>query len=233
MLDQMQIKTLSLLMKGSLQAGYTKKMQEFAEWRRQQAEELAKLQQQNLELQQKARVVDDPEPPRGSTDDTPETWQAKESKHAEWTARKEYRRMIDSGEIPDPNRQQQQIAQYEQQRKYNEVAALIQAQPGYSQEIWDKMAEKASADPFWNAQPFEEAPALALFELVKKESETAELSKKAAAAETKKVQRKAKVARSTVPRTTGSKSKMAAETYKNKGFNDLKKLVLAADDEAG
>lgn len=212
---------------------HTERSQLLADDRRRLDVERAEFQQKRSELEAQARVVNDPEPRDPGPDATHDQFVQWQKDHMAWTVRNEQREAVKRGDMPDPHRQQQQIDQYEQQAKVQEVYAYVKSLDGYDEKIDSEMGRMLQEDPFWSQAPLTKEAAGELFNVVKGRMEVEGLKSEAAKKETNQVRRKAKAARNAVSRPGGSKPTGVQNVSKEMSDDDLAALAIRMSAEAG
>jgi len=216
----------------AMQAGFTKKMQEIAEQRKQYEALTQQYQQMVAQQKQAAMEKEDPRPANPTTDMTDEQQERRWAEIQRWEAKQAYRDMVKEGVIPDPDSVKAQMAEQERQvaaqRRYN----MLSSQPGFNEQIENEMVQLAHENKYWAAQLDTDEGALALYQFVQQKQAAEQLKKEAAALEEAKIKRSASAAKRATPKQT-SQSKKAepkpADNFAELGFEDK---ISAVVDEA-
>ena len=202
----------------AMQAGFTKKMQEVAEARK-HYEEMTQQYSQNLKNQQEAMAAnEDPRPNNPTTDMSEEQQQQRFDEINQWTTRKVVRNMLAEGEIPNPDKFNQQVEDREMQIAVQGREAMLHSQEGWSADIENEMISIAGENQHWSASLKTDEGALAFFEFVKQKQDAAGVRKQAAALENTKIKRDADASKRSTPKPSAKKK--ASETFAE-NFADL------------
>ena len=208
--------------------GVNMKLQEVAQIRKELQAELERAKSQA----QGPKEVANEQPPFPTDDDSPEEYNRKWAAINKYNAEQAARAVLAEREqSPDNSRLQQAAAFAEAQQRY----IRLQSQPGYSDEIADKMVEIAQSDSsgYWNDQlQTSDQGTLALFELAKTQMTAAslqktaeELKKTAASKATDETKRKAGAAKRQVSRPSGTRKSTPAENFKKMSLDELERLA--------
>ncbi len=206
--------------------GYTQKMGELADERKQLQTELAELRQMKAEQKTANVKVEDPRPANPTEAMDQKDQEARWDEIAQWNGRQSYRQMVKDGSIPNPDRVNEMTQQQEQQVAVNNRMNLLRSQEGYDEKVEAAMLQATQNDPYALDMIRSDDGALTLFKHVKTQMEADAYKKQAADNETKSVQRKAKAARNTVSRSTSAPAKSAAENFKKWSFKDAGRAAL-------
>jgi len=215
----------------SMQAGYTKKMQEIADREREREREYAATIAnankfiESQQEQQRAVAMRAPEKPaEGSTQ---AEWDTYNDRRVEWLIAKQRQDDIDAGRLHSPEQVQQQNIQAQHEANSLKISNALNQQEGYTQEVAKEMYRMIKEDPYWSTQT-DETPeaAIALFNIVKTNMDAAGLKAAAAENETQNVRKKAGASRNTVSRSKSSKPVGAADKFKNMGFDEAGQAAI-------
>jgi hypothetical protein len=207
----------------AMQAGFTKKMQEIAEQRKQYEALTQQYQQMVAQQRQAAMEKEDPRPANPTTDMTDEQQERRWAEIQRWEAKQAYRDMVKEGVIPDPDAVKAQLAdqerQYAAQRRYN----MLSSQPGFNEQIENEMVQLAQENTFWANQLETDEGALVLYQFVQTKQAAEQLKKEAAALEEAKIKRSATAAKRATPKQTSQTKKAEpkpADRFAEMGFED-------------
>lgn len=218
----------------AMQAGWTKKTQELAEQRK-QYEAMTRQYQEMIQAQkQQAAVAADPRPADPTADMSPEDQSRRWDDINRWIARDENRKMVESGQIPDPSVVQRQIELQQQQASLVNRLNMIAAQPGYNEAVDQRMVKIVENDQtgYWTEQFSRDEGALALFELAKNQLDAEQFRTKAVEAENAKVRRKASAGKKATPK-QAAQNKMVerkpADNFAELGFEDKVESIIRSE----
>ena len=210
----------------TMQAGYTKRMQEVAEERRALEAERQRV-ASVLESQRQQQAMDADKRPADPTQDMSETEASRRwDEIQQWNARQAYRDMVAKGVVPDPERVKRQTAEYEAVAIVNRRMAMIQSLDGWDDSVGLKMSELAESDPETAQLLTTDGGAKVLFRMAKKEIENAALKAEQAKKHEAAVRRKAQAPRNAVSRSTSARGSGAAENFKKWGFAEAEAAAL-------
>lgn len=215
----------------AMQGGFTKKMQELAEFRKEYEKQVEQMKVKAQQAERQAAIANDPRPANPTEEMPFEEQQKRWDEITEWVARNSYRKMIESGDIPDPTQMQANIQQQEQAASIQRRVAMIQSQDGYSEEVENAMVEAANGNEYWHNALQSDDGALALFQHVKTKMEAEAFKSKAAELESARVRKKAAASKNATPSPAVQKKaarKEIAENFAKMGFEE--KLDVLVDD---
>jgi hypothetical protein len=213
----------------AMQAGFTKKMQEVAETRKQYEELTRQYQQELAKARQDTAAKANPRPANPTEDMTPEQQEKRWDEIQAWSAEQAYMRMVQDGKIPDPELVKAQMAEQEQQAAHQRRINLLYSQPGWSETVESNMIELAQSDPYWQQALQSDDGALALMRHVQQRIDYADLKKKAAELENAKVKRNANASKRATPMPNSSKQVKSkpADRFADLGFEERIDLAIS------
>ncbi len=210
----------------TMQAGYTKRMQEVAEQRRHYEQAAAQAMQLLESRQREQAAASDPRPANPTDTMSDDEYNRRVDEIQQWNARQAYRAMVEKGDVPDPQRVMRQTQEYELVAEANRRAAMVSSLDGYTDQIGNRMVEMAEADPAVASMMTTDAGIKAVFRQAKLEAENAALKAAAARKHEASVRRKARAPRNAVSRSTSSPAKSAADNFKKWGFAEAEAAAL-------
>lgn len=181
------------------------------------------LESRLAQIEQTQEAAADVRPANPTAEMTPEQQQARWDEISRWNTRQ----VLREGKQPEAAPQQEQQGTQITQDELNQRAMTVAAQPGYTEEIGQRMSEIAQSSPYWMNQYAQGGGGeIALFEHAKSTLEIARLTETAAKAEKKSVVRKSRARGAATSRSGGSRATSAVERYKNANWDDMDELTL-------
>lgn len=220
-----------------MQAGYTKKSQEVAEMRR-KYEEMNQQVQRNLEAQQKA-VKAEARPPRPTNPIEGMSQEAIDQRYREineYDSETTMLRMIESGQIPDPDKFKQQQEDTNVMAEANRRYQMVSSKDGYNENVENAMMHLVETSQYWNSAVKTDEGALACFDYVKTQLAANEYKTQAAELENARVKRSADAQKRATPKPTTQTKSVAtkpADNFASLGFEDKIDSVIYAPDAFG
>lgn len=215
-----------------MQAGFSKKMQQLANERKvmqQQQQQLNQLISQQQESAKKAAITERPANPTESmsVEEQNKRWQ----EITTWDTESAIRKMIESGQLPDPERVNKQLDEQEASADGQTRANMIASQEGFTEEIGSGIMALAAENPYWEAQIRTDDGAMECFKLVKSQLEAAQVKTEAAQLENARVKRSAGANKRATPK-PGTQTKKAvkpAENFAELGFEGTLDKIIGED----
>jgi len=210
-----------------MQSGFTKRMQKAAEDdRAREAAHRERMQQLDVQLK-KANVKPRPANPTESM--SFEEQQQRWDDISKWNGQEAVREMVESGQLPDPDRVTRQLDEQERaaagQKRYN----MIASQEGFNEQVDAAMLQLSQTDQYWNNAIQSDEGAMACFEYVKTQLQAADFKSKAAELENARVKRSADAARRQTPKPatqTKAAATKPAENFADLAFEDKLDAVI-------
>jgi hypothetical protein len=187
--------------------------------------EKQEMQRRIAEMESQLRDFNAPkEPTRPGQDATQDDWDRYYDDRARWIAAQEHEKFMQSRGYPDPGQMQVLAAQQEAIRRAN----MIEAQPGYTDEIGLEMVRVAESNPYWAQQINTDEGLRALFDVVKQQKEAAAYKDAAAKANSAEIQRKASAVKRKVSKPkASSKPATPSRNFAEMGFEERIDAAIA------
>ena len=215
-------KTYEVMRKG-VDVWMSKKATEWQQQRQAYEQRLKDLEDRAREQQQKA--IEPPEPTEPGENATAQDWQ----KYTRDLARYEAWQIINDREQLNAPANLEYQRQLEYQQEAIRRSNMIESQPGYTDEVGNKMVELAKSNPYWSSLINTDEGLMALFDTVKTQVEAAKHKEAAAKASSAEIQHKANAAKRRVSKPkTAAKKVTPARNFAEMGFED--KIDAAIED---